>query len=496
MTDPSSLRDLLGEWEVDDRPLYESLARRLGQLVDDASLPAGVRLPAERQLATVLNVSRGTVVRAYEWLRERDMVHTRHGSGTVVGSEGTPLPSPREARVAASLPTDTIYAGMHPDAEVISLRGAYWVGAEGLPREPMEQAVRDVEVLMAGHGYSPSGLPELRMAIARHLSERGIETTPDQVLPTTGAMQAISLVTQLRVGAGDLVVTEALSYPGALDTFRMADANVVGVPIGRDGVDVGELVSLVRRRRPRLLYLVPSHHNPTGTVLPRAARKLLLEGLHGTDTMVIDDIVMEETWLDEPPPPPLAHDAPADVRAQILTVGSLSKMIWGGLRTGYVRGPATTIARLARIKAVTDLGSSVVSQALALRLLHHLDQILPGRRAELRLRHGALEEALAQHLPDWHWTPPAGGLALWVDLGWGSSVEFGPFAARHGVGIAPGTVFSTSGGGGRHHLRVPYSQRPELLVEAVRRLALAWAEYRGDTTVTGDERHVPLSAVI
>lgn len=492
MTDPSSLRDLLGDWTDDDLPLYEALAVRLEALFDRGVVPAGVRLPAERQLAGVLNVSRGTVVRAYEWLRERERVHTRHGSGTVVGAPGTPLPSPREAQVAASLPTDSIYHQERRLDEVISLRGACWVGADDLPREAIDRGMRDVERLMVGHGYSPSGLPELRVALARMLTARGVATSPDEVLPTSGAMQAISLVTQLRVGPGDLVATEAVSYPGALDVFRMADAHVVGVRMGDDGVDVGELAALVQRRRPRLVYLVPSHHNPTGTVMPRPARKLLLEALAGTDTVLLEDLVMEDTWLHEAPPPPLAADAPAEVAAQVLTVGSLSKTVWGGLRLGWVRGPAPTIARLARIKTVADLGSSVMGQALGLRLLEHLDEILADRRAGLRERHDALAAAVHASLPDWSWRPPEGGLALWVDLGWGSSVELGPYAARHGVGIAPGTVFSTSGDA-RHRLRLPYGHRPELLVEGVRRLALAWDDYRSETAGR-DPARAPLDA--
>ncbi len=476
----NDVRELLGEWLDHDQPVYQALAARLTDLIDEGTLPHGVRLPAERQLASVLAVSRGTVVRSYEWLRERDLVHTRHGSGTLVGDSATPAPSPQEAMIASLLPSDSIFAGvLGTQDQAIDLRGATWIG-DPLPADVVAGSLERITELTYGHGYWPKGLPELREQIADLMTLRGLKTTADQILITTGAMQAISLIARLRLAPGDLAVAEDSSYPGALDALRMTGAHVVGVTMTDDGADVGEITAIVQRRRPRLVYLTPSFNNPTGTVMPHGARQLLLGALAGSDTVVIDDLTMSELWLDEAPPPPLAVGATPEVAARILTVGSLSKTLWGGLRVGWVRGPATTIARLSRMKIAADLSSSVIGQVIASDLLETYDTIwLPRRRAELRERHDLLVDALHEHLPEWRWRPPAGGLALWVDLGWGCSVDLGPYAARHGVGIAPGTVYSPNGRS-RHRLRIPFGQRPELLNEAVRRLANAWDQYQNE----------------
>ncbi len=474
----TELRDRLAVWDDGDQPRYQALATRLGDLADAGELPPGLQLPAERALAETLQVSRGTVVRAYSVLRDEGRAVTRHGSGTVLGGEDV-IPGSREAHVAEVLPADSIYSFMETPirpAGIIDLRGAHWNDGIDLPASALAAFDEDVRDLLTTPGYAVAGLPALRVALAEHLTRTGLPTEPEEVLPTTGAMQAISLIAQLRLAAGDVVVTEEQSYPGALDAFRMLDAQLIGVEVGPNGADIGQLRAALRRR-PALVYLQPSCQNPTGRTMPAAARTMLIDALAESDTIVIDDVTMADMWWgDAPPPPPLAAHprAPQD---KILTVGSLSKSIWGGLRVGWIRGPRPTISRLARLKAATDLSSSLLSQSLAVRLLEHHDAIVSRKRACLRSRSSLVGDLLTEHLPEWSWLPPQGGLSLWIDLGWGTSTELGPYALRRDVSIAPSSVHDVHGRS-RHRLRLPVTRYEDVLTEAVEQLALAWDDYR------------------
>lgn len=475
----TELRDRLAVWDDGDKPRYQALADRLQELADAGELPPGVQLPAERQLASTLSVSRGTVVRAYSVLREEGLATTRHGSGTVLGDDDV-TPGSREAHVAEVLPSDSIYSFLDTPVRpegIIDLRGAHWNDGIDLPSSALQAFDEDVRDLLTTPGYAVAGLPSLREALASHLTRCGLPTEPEEVLPTTGAMQAISLIAQLRLAAGDVVVTEEQSYPGALDAFRMLDAHLVGVEVGVDGAEIGQLQSALRRR-PALVYLQPSSQNPTGRTMPQPARTMLIDTLNETDTLVIDDVTMAEMWWGDEPPPAMLAAHPRAPQERILTVGSLSKSIWGGLRVGWIRGSRPTITRLARLKASTDLSSSLLSQALACRLLPHHESIVSMKRTVLRERADLVTDLLTEHLPEWSWLPPQGGLSLWIDLGWGTSTEFGPYAARRDVSIAPSTVHDVHGRS-RHRLRLPVTRYPDVLSEAIPRLAMAWEDYRG-----------------
>lgn len=481
----TELRDRLASWDLGEGPRYRALAKRLADLAASGELPSGLQLPAERTLADALDVSRGTVVRAYGVLRDDDLAVTRHGAGTVLGA-GDVAPGSREAHVAEVLPSDSIFSFLEspgPREGMIDLRGAHWNDGVDLPERALRTYAADLRELLATPGYAVSGLPALREALAAHLSRMGVQTEPDEVLPTTGAMQAISLIAQLRLAPGDLVVTEAQSYPGALDAFRMLDAHLLGVEVGPNGADVGQLRAAMRRR-PALVYLQPSGHNPTGRTMPAAARTMVVDALTEVDTVLIEDLTMADMWFNEPPPPPLAAH-PRAPQERILTVGSLSKSIWGGLRVGYIRGSRTTIARLARLKASTDLSSSLLNQALAVRLLDHLDEIVEEKRRLLAERTDLVSDLLTEHLPSWTWLPPQGGLSLWIDLGWATSTEFGTHAARHGVSIAPSTVLDVHGRS-RHRLRLPVTRYPEVLERGVLGMAAAWQDYEAGNPRTDD----------
>ena len=475
----SDVAAALGDW-THRGSLYDGLAEALADLIRDGTLPPETRLPAERRLAETLHLSRSTVKAAYDRLVEMDMVSTRHGSGTVILAEASPLSGPREARVVASFDPRSVYSGVLrlPDG-AIDMRGAYWVGAESIDRDRVLRAHEELQQLALNrHGYSPQGVLTTREAIADHLTGQGLPTTPDEVLVTTGAQQALSLIADVLLDAGDRVAVEEITYPSAMDYIRSRQAQLVPVPFGPAGVDVRALDRTVTAARPRMTLLITDVHNPTGVVLPGGARHLIAEAAHGWDTTIIDDRTLAETRFDDGADvTPLGALMDADGRGgRILTLGSCSKIAWGGLRVGWIRGDRATIERLVRVKTLTDLGTPVFDQLLAADLLRDPDTV-PRRRRELRERYDALSTSLAEHLPGWEVPEPQGGMCVWARVPGTDTDAFARTATAHGVAISPGSVASATRAT-TDRLRLPFGHPPEVLREAVLRLASAYEAHR------------------
>jgi len=470
-----ALADLLGRWPTADGPLYRLLATRLARLADTGELPAGLRLPPERDLAAALSVSRNTVAAAYQVLRDEGMAESRQGAGTrIVPHRTTPAAVHRANGFFAGLLENSV---LDADLTLAAVDCAPQVAAA--LADP--SAVLRAESVTATSGYFPLGWPALRAAIASHLTERlGLPADPAEVIVTTGGQQAIDLLIRCEVLPGQPVVVEDPTFPGALDALYRAGARVIGIPAGR-GLDPDRLERVVRTHRPAMAYLIPTHHNPTGLVMPAGHRRRVarLAAAH-PDTLFVDDMTMAELPLgDNPPPPPLAALAPR--QPNLVSVGSLSKLYWGGLRTGWIRAGAGLIARVAAAKAAADLGSAAYPQAIAAALLagEH-DDIVKWRREWLRARHDALSGALRAHLPEWTWPEPDGGLTLWVRLR-GDSGAFAQAALRHGVAVVPGRLLSANaaaaGGGDAGQasecLRLAFTQPPDVLARSAAALARA-----------------------
>ena len=464
-----ALTDLLGRWPAADGPLYRLLATRIARLADTGELPAGLRLPAERDLAAALSVSRNTVAAAYQVLRDEGMAESRQGAGTrIVPHRTTPAAVHRANGFFAGLLEQ---AAVEADLSLAAVDCAPQVAAALTdPQALLDHAERDA--LTRTSGYFPHGLPELRAAIADHMSERlGLPSVPSQVIVTTGAQQALDLLIRNEVLPGQPVAVEDPTFPGVLDALHRAGARVIGMPAG-DGLDPGRLEHVVRTHGPAMVYLIPTHHNPTGRVMPSGHRQRVvrLAAAH-PDTLFVDDMTLAELPLtDGPWHPPLAALGPR--LPNLVSVGSLSKLYWGGLRTGWIRGSEGLIARLAAAKAAADQGSAAFGQAIVAALLRgQHEDIVKWRGEWLRSRHDALAGALCASLPGWTWPEPDGGLSLWVALpGDADSGAFAQAALRRGVAVVPGRLLS-AGAQENGHVRLAFAQPPGVLRTAVGRLA-------------------------
>jgi DNA-binding transcriptional MocR family regulator len=466
----NGLLQRLDAWSTGGGPLYRRLAGALRTAIARGDLSVGELLPPERVLARQLAVSRSTVVAAYELLQDEQLLERRQGSGTRIRS----APPQRGNGLTSTLNRNTLFRRITDGpGGTIDLTGAYLLEPGGLPEHSLQDVPHDLLQLSYTSGYSPQGYVPLREAVAGHLSRRGLPTTPEQILVTSGAQQAIYMAACLFLQRGDVALVENPTYPGALDAFATVGARLVGLRTGRHGVDLTSLTEHIVRLAPRLMYLIPTYQNPVGGVLAEPGRRSLAQLVQEHQVPLLEDDSLSGLSVGGAPPPTVASFAP---NAPILTIDSLSKLFWAGLRVGWIRAPESVIAHLARLKAVTDLGGSLPSQVIATRLIDDYEEVRRERSSIIARRLELVTQLLTEMLPGWSWEPPQGGLCLWVRLPYGSATEFAQVALRTGVSIVDGSVASPDGSFD-DHLRLPFGHRPEALEEGIRRLAKAWQLY-------------------
>ncbi|MCL2541626.1 MAG: PLP-dependent aminotransferase family protein [Nocardioidaceae bacterium] len=444
----------------DRSPAYVGLADGLRELIGDGRIGYETPLPSERDLTAALGVSRTTVTRAYELLRETGFAEARHGSGTFTRLPG----GPRRATDRALSPTE---AG----DGVIDLVCAAATAPPGIAAAYAEAAA-ELPAYLGGHGYYPAGLPALQTALAARYDARGLPTRPEQIIVTAGALAATAVVGAALAGPRDRVLVESPTYPNAVRALRTGGGRIVAIPLDPSGWDLDTIGAALTRHRPRLVHVMPDVHNPTGLVMgerTRASYARLLRAHHALP--VVDEAHHEIRLEGQPALRPFASYA-----ADAVTLGSASKAIWGGLRLGWIRSPMRLVDELTRARVGLDLGAPVLEQLVLTRLLADgIEGVLDAHRRRLVEQRDALEAALAEHLPDWRYRHPDGGMALWCELPRAASVELAEAAERHGVILAPGPAFAPEGGLGRW-VRLPYALPAADLEEAVRRIAAAWAE--------------------
>jgi DNA-binding transcriptional MocR family regulator len=454
------LARLLGQWHSlpgrRRNPDYAALAGAIRGLLSDGRLPLGVRLPAERELAESLVISRTTVSAAYRSLRETGHLTSRRGAGS-----WTTLPTGH--RVATSglwTPDDDldmIDLGVAASAAPVELVPAARAAADDLPR------------YLGSAGYHPTGLMELRDAVAAGYAARGVPTSAEQILITSGTQQALDLVLRLSVPAGSPVLVESPTYPNALAALAARRARISTHGLDAEtGWDGEMLLGALRQTRPRMTYVIPEFHNPTGRLMPAVLRERLVAAAHATGT----ELVVDESYVDlpldgQPMPPPVAV---FDRHSRVVSIGGMSKPYWGGLRIGWVRASAPLVQRLAALRVGVDMASPVLEQLVAVHLLDSSAAILAARRNQLRFRRDALVGALREQLPEWRFFVPTGGVTLWAELDGPISSALARAAEDIGVRLAPGPRFGLDGTLERF-IRLPFTLAADDLTEAVGRIA-------------------------
>ncbi|MEV5986364.1 PLP-dependent aminotransferase family protein [Streptomyces sp. NPDC052051] len=430
----------LGPWRRPDVPLSAALDRAVRDAVLDGRVRTGSELPAERRLAAALGVSRGTVTATLERLRDSGWVSTRHGSASTVW-----LPLAATERIAPVSATGETGA-------VTDLRRAVPAAPQEAYLAATGRALARAAPLLAEHGESGPGLPELRVSIAARYSREGLATRPEQILVTSGARAALALLTayfEPRVAA-----VETPTYFDALRVLRGSGTRLVGLRVTTEGWDLDQLEAAFTAARGQLAYLVPDFHSPTGALMPQRVRRAVADLSSRHRVTVIADETMRDLDLRERPEP-----VPR-IRGAVL-IGSTSKAIWAGLRIGWIRAATPLISRLQSSHLADPLSAPPMQQLIAAELLGDLESVLQRRRGELRQQRDHLSTFLG-HDSRWDFTVPPGGLALWLRLTATPADTVVERVGRSGVELASGPRFAADATL-THHLRVPYTPPPHVL---------------------------------
>ncbi|MCY6381895.1 PLP-dependent aminotransferase family protein [Hoeflea prorocentri] len=455
------LTRLLGSWEDSDGTLSNNLASGLRLLIENGQLPAGCRLPSERQLAATMGLARTTVGAAFDELRDDGSLNSRAGIGTFVSSAGRTAGARGDARLQSFLERRIMGR--------VDLRSAAGQALPMVAEELGRLSAADFEPLLGNHGYYPKGLPALREAIAQYYVADGLATSAREVMVTAGAQQAVHIITRSLIEAGDVIVVEEPTYRGGIESLRAAGARLVSVKSGDEGLDVGFFADALERHRPKMALILSTVHNPTGSCLENDKR-LEIASLAGEyNVTIIDDASTADTLCRDNRPLPIAGFC-----SNTITIGSASKLFWGGLRIGWIRAQADVLSSLVAAKSAEDLGTSIPSQIATERLLRRVPEARCLRRALLEDRLTEVLARLAYLLPDWHVHPNQGGASLWIQLPKGrSALAFAEQARRAGVDLLAGPTFSISNECD-NHLRLAISAPREKLETGLQRLAHVW----------------------
>jgi GntR family transcriptional regulator/MocR family aminotransferase len=473
-------------------PLYQQIETYLRQGILTGSLAADTRLPASRQLAKDLGLNRITIENAYAELEAAGLVFSRIGSGTYVLPQETLPPFPKDGDEA---PWPLWQESVHARSEIIGNGGpSGMLKAAGHPHPisfaggisdsrlfPAEEFRKVLQTVMRRDGIAAldygerDGYAPLRTTIAHILGSQGLQTRPDNILITAGSQQAISLIAQLLLRPGDILLVENPTYSGALDLFRALGFQVIGIPMDEQGMQVEKLEKLLRHYHPKLIYTIPTFHNPTGTCLSSSRRRQLLILADRYNVPILEDDFVGDLRYD-------GHAQPAlkalDPGGRVIYVSTFSKMLMPGLRVGFVVAEGPIYDCLVRFKRINDLATSTLIQRA-------LEAYMTVGRYQAHLRHSNLVfrqrrdtmlRAIDRYLPAGvHAESPHGGLFIWLQLPEHLPAdELLPHACEFGVDFAPGNIFSPDGSGSRDHLRLNFVVQPsDEIEEGIKRLGMA-----------------------
>jgi 2-aminoadipate transaminase len=411
-------------------PIYRQIHRQIREMILSGELPTGYRLPPERRLAEALDIARTTVINAYEELKSEGLVDARVGHGTVVSPPRQPYPEASEGRSVSwshyfrdeglrppdPLVRNLLEAASRPD--VISF-------AIGLPspadlplmafdaasKYVIEEAGPQALLQTPTEGFAP-----LRESISRWLVKRGMVCGSDEVLVLSGSQQGLHLAARVFLNPGDTVIVEAPTYFGAMEAFRRAGVRLLAVPTDIEGMQVDVLTSLLRHHRPKLIYVQSSFQNPSGAVMSLDRRRQLLQLATRYGIPVLEDDTYSELRYEGTPVPSLKA---LDSAGIVMMLGTFSKVLFPGLRLGWLVAPRMVIHQFALAKQTEDLHAGTFAQMVVDRMIRHgdLDVHIARSRTIYRERRDLMAVVLERHAVDgMSWKIPEGGFYFWCDL--------------------------------------------------------------------------------
>lgn len=477
-------------------PLYQQIRSHLRQGILAGSLAADTRLPASRQLAQDLGVNRITVENAYAELEAEGLVISKLGSGTYVLQQDSLLPFPKNNPDATwplwqkNLLAYENNRRIQRDIEFTSKRHSQLIsfasGIGDVNMFPAEEFRRVIQSVMRQDGIAAldygerSGYGPLRESISHILASQGLHTQSENILITAGSQQALSLVSQLLLNPGDVILVESPTYSGALDLFRALGFKVVGIPVDSQGMQVEVLEKLLQQYHPKLIYTIPNFHNPTGTCLTSARRRQLLVLADRYNVPILEDDFVGDLRYEGRTQPALKA---LDPGGRVIYVSSFSKMLMPGLRVGFLVAEGPVYDSLVNFKRVNDLATStLIEHALEAYVTVGRYQAHLHRSCQIfRKRRDVMVSAIRRFLPTGiHFDTPQGGLFIWLQLPTGLvAEELLPLAREEGVEFAPGSPFFPEETEGSSWLRLNFvAQAPSEIEEGIKRLGKAIRRFK------------------
>lgn len=445
----------------DTRPVYQQIAAQIKNQISVGRLPPGTRLPSVRQMADSLKVNRLTVHNAYSELQADGWVESTVGRGTYVLKQAQPLMLLSVINCEASaqnvlydiesikqIPTMRSLAYAEPDPALFPA-DEFMGSMIALRREAANLLSYD----------SPQGDPMLRVELTTLLRERGVLAMPDEIVVTSGGMQAISLIAQALAQPGDAVLVEQPTYLGTMHVMKMYGLRPIPIPMDEEGPDLDVIEHLLQTENPRFFYTVPTFHNPTGMCMSHRRRCDLLALANRYHLPVVEDDIYGLLAYDAPAPLALKAE---DEYGVVTYISSISKVLMPGLRIGWMVLSPEIRKRVLSFRLAADLfGISLIQRALANflhqgRLKAHLRRVLPVYRE----RRDALLRALDHSMPAGvTWTHPAGGFSNWVTLPNANMMTIYEAALKYGIAFTPGEAFLATPPTNRH-FRLCFSKHP------------------------------------
>ena len=470
-------------------PLYLQIKNQIQDMISQNVIPKGIRMPPTRKLSRLLGVNRSTIVSAYNELSAEGLIESRVGSGTVVcerkSVEETISPvDPLMWSEKFSVSSKSIHHSIiRESVNWLSQEGVISLASGYSPPEyyPMEDFKKIMKRLLAEnsrmlvHQSTCQGHSPLREIISQKMMLEGMSADPDELIIVSGSMQGLYFLARVLLDPGDIVVVEKPSFIGALQIFREAGARIIGIPVDEEGMRVDILENIVSQQRPKLIYTLPTYQNPTGTVLSLERRQRLLITAYKYHVGIIEDNPSSRFYYGSTPPPSLKS---LDRSNHVIHLSTFSKLLFPGLRIGWLAASQHVIERITRTRQFIDIQSNTLGEYVFYEFLR--EDLIERHLIKLRNLYSRKRDIMISALGKYcsslmTWNKPGGGFHIWCRLNKGlSSRELLRESFYEKVTFLAGGVFFPEEVEGDQWLRLSFTYQPEDLIwEGIKRLSNA-----------------------
>lgn len=450
--------------ETSGTPLYKQIAQFIKEKISSGEWTIGTKLPTQREFAEILEVNRSTVITALEDLKAEGLIEGKNSGGTVVvNNTWSLLNNSRTPKwegyiergiYKPNLSTIQMINKLEFKNGIIRL-GTGEVSPSLYPKQAMKKILHKVSNNLESMGYEqPKGSIKLRRAISEYVKKFGIKTSPEAVLIVSGSLQALQLLSMGILPKASTIITEKPSYLKSLHIFQSEGMKLKGIGMDENGINVNELRNSINKST-KLLYTIPTFHNPTGILQTEERRDEVLNLCREKRLPIIEDDAYRELWLEEKPPMPLKSK---DKDGMVLYIGTVSKCLAAGMRIGWIVGPEAVINRLADIKMQADYGSSSLSQAVLSEFIESglYEKYIEKLRNNLVVRRNITIEILEKYFKHIaQWNVPKGGFYIWLKLKKYISIDLlFKMCCEEGILINPGSIYDFAK---NSNIRISYS---------------------------------------